>query len=213
MRKHSRILVGVSILLLAQQGAAAGDTDSKTAREHELLHRAQQELQQVQAENADLQRAKTDTETKLKAALEQLEALKSGEQAARAHGSALEADLGKERASASALSAKIEDVSRQLAEMTQKQSETANQLAQRQSELEQANASLKKSTDENLYCQARNQKLFEYGQALLQRYRDKGVWEALTRKEPVLGLERVGEENTLQEYRDKLAAEKLHQQP
>ncbi|MDR3416952.1 MAG: hypothetical protein P4L83_12265 [Nevskia sp.] len=212
MRAHRHMLIGFSILVLGQHAAAA-DPDAKSAREHELLHRAQQELQQLQAENGDLQRQKNDVEAKLKAASDQLEALSSAEQAGRQHSVAVEAELHKERTAGSDLAARLEEAQRQLAAMTQKQNETASQLNQREAELADTKSSLSKSVNDNTSCQARNQKLFDYGQALLQRYRDKGVWAALTRKEPVLGLERVDEENTLQEYRDKLAAEKLRQQP
>ena len=212
MRKQARILLGVSILAAALPGiAAAAETDPKTAREHELLHRVQQQLQQIQAENADLQRGKSDAEARLKAASAQLDTLHGSEKAEAARSSALDAELRKDKASGSELATKLDETTRQLAAMTQKQNETASELGKRESELAQVNASLSKSNSDNLSCEAKNQKLFDYGQVLLQRYQKKGVWDALTNKEPVLGLERVDEENTVQEYRNKLAAEKLHQ--
>ncbi len=210
MRKHVRIFLGISILAGALQGSvAASEPDARTAREHELLHRVQQQLQQIQTENADLQRGKSEAESRLKAASDQLDSLRSTGKAAALHGSVVDAELRKEKASGSDLAAKLEEANRQLAAASQKQAETAAALGKRESEVAQLNASLSKSSNDNLSCEAKNQKLFEYGQLVLQRYRNKGVWDSLTEKEPVFGLEQVDEENVMQEYRDKLSAEKL----
>ncbi|MFX9634859.1 hypothetical protein ABNJ30_20120, partial [Acinetobacter baumannii] len=86
-----------------------------------------------------------------------------------------------------------------------KQSETAATLATREADLSKVSAALEQSKNAHAGCEAKNEKLYEYGQAILQKYQHKGVWDALKQKEPVTGIGEVQVDNVVQEYRDKLA--------
>jgi hypothetical protein len=68
---------------------------------------------------------------------------------------------------------------------------------------------LKLSRGETSSCEAKNVALYGYGRDLLAKYEGKGCIDALKAKEPFTQLERVKMENTLEEYRDKLDAQKL----
>ena len=201
-------LFGTAVLIGIQSVATAAD-DSKTAREHELLHRAQQQLQQLQQENADLQRAKNDAESKLKTASDQLGASQSGARSAQARNAALSGDLKKAQDTQADLSAKLDETNRVLAAMTQKQVDTAARLAARETEVNNLNTALTQSRSSASSCEAKNEKLYQYGQVLLQRYENKGVWAAMTQKEPFVGTKEVDIQNTVQEYHDKLASERI----
>lgn len=209
MNPAARGILALSLLAAGVQGFAAQAADDKNAREHEMLRRAQMQLQETQAQNADLQRGKSEAESKLKDSAGQLDALRQDQAAARGRSQALEGQARSARAEVADLTAKLDAANRQLAELTQKQKDTAAGLAQREAEVASLNAGLERSKGDNAACEARNEQLYQYGQTLLQDYRDKGVWSALMDREPVLGLKHVQTENTVQEYRDKLATQRM----
>jgi chromosome segregation ATPase len=204
-----RTVLTLALLTAAAHSSPAAAQADKSAREHEQLRRAQLQLQQEQAQNAELQRGKSEADGKLKAATDQLDALHKDAATAQGRSQSLEAELKHNRAAQSEQSARLDELNRQLAELTQKQKETAASLAQREAEVAALNTSLAGSKNDNAACQARNEQLYQDGQTLLKAYRDKGVWSALMDREPVLGLKHVQNENMDQDYRDKLAAQRM----
>ena len=58
-------------------------------------------------------------------------------------------------------------------------------------------------------CEQKNLKLYQLNREILTQYRDKGVLGALAQAEPLTGIESVRMENILEEYRDKLDAQKV----
>ena len=203
-----RNLIGLCLFSMAASASAAGE-DAKTAREHELLHRAQQQLQQAQQDNADLTRAKNDAEAKVKELQGKLDAASRDAKNAEARNASLNGELKKTQGAQTDLAAKLDDTSKQLADMTKKQGETATTLASREADLEKTSAALEQSKSAHASCEAKNEKLYDYGQTLLQKYQHKGVWDALKQKEPVTGIGEVQVENVVQEYRDKLATQRI----
>jgi hypothetical protein len=87
--------------------------------------------------------------------------------------------------------------------------DTTTQLEDKQAEAKRLSQALAQSKADKDSCEAKNDKLYEYGQAILQNYRKKGVWDALTQKDPVFGVKDVEIENLVQEYRDKLDSQKM----
>ena len=57
--------------------------------------------------------------------------------------------------------------------------------------------------------QTRNASLFKIGNEILTRYEHFGLGDALKAKEPFVGITRVKLENFVQDYRDKLADQKI----
>lgn len=55
-------------------------------------------------------------------------------------------------------------------------------------------------------CEANNAKLVGANRELLDKYKNKGVFDALFQREPVTGLKGVEIENVVEEYRDKIDA-------
>lgn len=58
-------------------------------------------------------------------------------------------------------------------------------------------------------CTIKNTKLYEINGELLQRYTNKGVMDALARREPFTGLKMVEMENLVQDLHDKLDAQRV----
>ncbi len=176
--------------------------DQAMARAHEMLRRTQDALRQAQSDNAMLTQAKTDLEAKLKEATRQLDATRGGLNAARG-------SLHSIQTQQTDLQAKYEDVNGRLVTTTDRLNATSKSLSARDAELAQALQHLTESKQANATCELKNGQLYTYGQEILDRYQRKGVWAALSQKEPVFGLKQVEIENVVQEYRLKMADQKL----
>jgi chromosome segregation ATPase len=198
---------GVLLLVAAIPHPARAD-EEPTARVREMLRRTQEALRQAQSENAELTRAKTEIEEKLKAAGTQLDAQQSGSKAAQG---ALNAKLAAAKGAQDDLTHKLADASERLAAAGAKLNEVAKELAARDADLAAAKHGIELGNAANASCESKNLKLYSYSQELLQAYRTKGVWAALSQKDPVLGLKEVDVENVVQEYRLKFASEKVKQ--
>lgn len=199
---------GISLLCmlacLTPHPARAAD-DPAMARVRELLHRTQEALRQAQSDNADLLRAKTDAEQKLQATTKELEAARGVSKAEVA----LRGELATTKTAQEDLQHKLGDTNTALAALNLKQSETAKQLSAREADLAQVKQGLEHSQAENASCENKNLTLYGYAQDVLQAYRNKGVWAALSQKDPVFGLKEVDVENVVQEYRLKMADQKV----
>ncbi len=206
MRKQTATLIGAMLMLALTGVAFAADTDTRDAREREMLRRAQEALRQSQSDNSQLARAKLDAEQKLKAASEELATARNSSKAGTA---SLRTQLQASAAAQAELTRKLEDASRQLGALTTQHRDTEGQLASRESELKRVRQDLEQSKAAGASCEAKNLQLFEYSQELLSRYQKKGVWAALGQKEPLTGLNEVSMENVVQEYREKLKSQKL----
>jgi uncharacterized protein (DUF4415 family) len=58
-------------------------------------------------------------------------------------------------------------------------------------------------------CSVKNERLLAIGADLLDRYRRKGVGDALRLREPIFGFSDVEMFNLVQDYRDKIDVERL----
>jgi chromosome segregation ATPase len=208
MRNGILVYLITAALLAGATGFAEAD-ENKSGREQELLHRAQEQIQQLQQDNMALQRARLGAEEKLKAMTDQLDDSRKDIKTVRAHSAGLNDDLKKMQDIQAALVAKLEETNGALAAMTQKQTETAALVTRRDAELKAAGEAIEQNKNNTLACEARNETLYQYDQALLEHYENKGVWAALIQREPFVGAEKVEIEKTVQQYRDKLAAERI----
>jgi chromosome segregation ATPase len=201
-------IVAAAVLIMSVWGGATPvqAQDATVERTREMLHRTQEALRQAQADNAELARAKADAEQKAVAANAQAATTASGAKAAQ---QGLRAQLSAAQAAQADLSKKLAASDAELAALAGKQRETAQLLANRDAELTQTKQWLEQSKAANLSCEDKNGKLYTYGQDMLERYRHKGVFTSLAQKEPVTGFEEVAIENVVQEYKLKMAAERI----
>jgi chromosome segregation ATPase len=206
-RKSTMRIVAISALLIAvgaAPAARAGEEDT-TARLREMLHRTQEALRQAQSDNAELTRAKTDAEQKLSASTKDLETARGVSKAEIA----LRGQLQTTKAAQDDLASKLAGTNAALAAANAKLNDEAKQLAAREAELAQIKQGLEQSKTVNASCESKNVMLYTYAQEVLQAYKNKGVWAPMSQKEPVLGLKEVGVENVVQEYRLKMASQKI----
>jgi DNA repair exonuclease SbcCD ATPase subunit len=206
LRQLSTTAALVLFVITGVSTALAADSDTRAAREREMLRRAQEALRQSEEQNNELGHAKADAEQKLKDAAAQLD---SARKTSRSALSALQSKLQAAAAAQTDLTEQLERAKQQIAQLTSQQQDTAKRLGAREAELNQTQQDLQLSKTENASCEAKNLKLYEYSDELVSRYQKKGVWAALAQKEPVVGIKEVGVENVVQEYREKLASQKI----
>jgi chromosome segregation ATPase len=199
-------LAAVATLACAAPAIVHAADEDTVARAREMLRRTQEALHQAQAGNADLTRAKSDAEQKLQAATAQLATAQSGSKAAQ---SSLRTQLASVQGAQAQLQQQLNDATVRLAAANAKQGDTAKQLAARDSELAQVKQILEQSKTAAASCEDKNLKLYSYAEAVLERYKNKGVWAALSQKDPVFGFKEVDVENVVQEYQVKFASQKI----
>lgn len=206
MRRESTLWSASLLMAFALTGAGHAADEDSSARLKEMLRRTQEALRQAQSDNADLRRAKSDVEQKLQAATAQLDTLDRG---SKAQQSALHAKLSGVEGSNDALTHKLEAAGEQLAATNAKLADTSKQLSLRDAEVNDARQSLEQSKAQYAACETKNITLYSYAEEVLKRYKNKGVWSALSQKDPVFGLKEVEVENVVQEYQLKYDSQKV----
>lgn len=179
---------------------------NKPTREQEQLRRMRVQMQQLQQErDTAVQEA-----TKLRAEMEKsVDALQARESAASKRAASAGAELTSVKTEREALARRLSEAEAQVAALTARAERGEAQFRARDEEAVQLQASFAREQVAHKQCVANNLALYQYGTELLDLYQGKGVWTALTQREPVTGITQVRIENVLEEYRDKLAAERL----
>lgn len=201
------ILVLTALPVVAQQAAS---------REQEMLRRLRSQAQQLQQ---SLTTAQQESQAKAQLAEEQrLAAEKSGAEAETARGLAARRarELSALRTELDALKAERDGLQMQLTEATTLSGQRAKAeaglratLITRDRELAELRARSDQQSAALSTCIERNLALYGTGIELLDRYGQRGFWQSLANHEPVLQLSRVKLENLIEDYRDRLDAQKL----
>ena len=188
-------LLALVTAALAQTGHAE---DKKPNRDREQIRRLQQNLQKTEQEKSSLQMEKSAVDEQLKASGEKIQGLEKSAQRA------------------AVLSKQLSTLEREKTALTKRLTESENRSAQ-------LDGAQKKSLAENARLQsllarqgtelaaseAKNIQLYLYSVDLLEKYQSKGLLTSLAQAEPFTGLKRVEIENLLDEYRNKLDAQKV----
>ena len=210
----------VSILLvtsLLTNPALAADKKDKAAR------RAQQMVQQIQQEKAQLQ-AQLDQELQAKAAMEadlakaQAEnvAIKSKLSAANVKIDGLEVSLKEMTGERLAFEAKLmktqvelQSTKTALNELEVKHQGTVYDLKVNEQQRANLTATSIQKTKLIDACVAKNNKLYDYGLELVKLYENPTDYKKVVLTEPFSQLKRVQLENILQDYNDKIDEQSL----
>lgn len=201
------------LFVLLGLGAAVHAQANTASREKQFLRRLQIMQQQMNEQNAALQKERDDLAGQLKAAQASITSLKERSE--------------KESGKAQGLEKSLQAQQRDNTTLTQQLTEAQQALATLRQEHESTLATLKASEDDNgrleatgaeqrgqiADCEHKNLLLYQANTELLEKYQNKSAWDALAQKEPFTGIEKVRIDNVLQEYRDKLAAECVKLQP
>lgn len=198
---------GMAVLILTSsllpEAMAASNKDSK---ERQALRRVQSQLNEVQQQKVLLEQEKSGLAEQMEELKKKSDGLESGVARANARRAALDREvevLNKDKAE---LSGKLQSTTQ---EMTKKQAEAMQTLQHKEREIKRLEAELARQTRQGEMCEVKNGQLYQINADLMHKYQSKGVFGALLQAEPFTQLKSVEVENLLQEYRDKLDAQRV----
>jgi chromosome segregation ATPase len=209
MRGSERFGAALIVVALLAGAGSAKAQDNPEDRLRAQLRSVTVQLRQLQDQNADLQakqaeaeRARLDLAQKLAADEQELAQLRQHDKDAA---NALQQSSSRLDATSAALEAERRALS---------QSQTAVQTAtaaatDRDAEAKRLDAAMSDTRKQLGSCQEKNDQLIVLGNQILDLYKNKNVFDALIGAEPITGLKRVAVENQIQDYQDKLLANKF----
>jgi chromosome segregation ATPase len=215
MSRLSGLLIPV-VLASAFVSGSAWSEDKGASRERESLRRAQQQVKQIGQEKAALEEKLTGFEQDKAKLLNEKEKLIGGAQArvksAIAKRDQLQLALNAMTQEKANLQSQKAEVDQRLAELSAKQAATERDLALAKVQTKQTESTLSTRDQQVASCEDKNRKLYQHGRDLISQCRDQSATDVVLRLEPFTGIKRVGTENVLEEYRDKVDAQKVQAQ-
>jgi chromosome segregation ATPase len=192
------------------RAAADSSSDAAEARLRDTLRSTVLQLRDAQNQIATLQGAQADSDAKNKELADQLALLKKHSTDDKAMADNAIAGL---TAKAADQGAEIEKLRKSLGNWKMACVQTATAASTLRAQCD-------KLSDENIvfqrrvdYLEAKNVALFNLGNEILGRYEDFSLGNALTAKEPFVGVTRTKLENLVQDYQDKLLDQKAAPAP
>lgn len=196
---HSRIIVSVLTCLAI---IAAGSSQAETRREGGTGSGQQRLVQQLMQQTAALEQEKAtlaEQRDGLKAQLDKLNATHADDQQA----------LHRTKDETTALTGRFNDLLGKHTALQTQDKSTQEKLQDDERRIKILNGKIADLAHQDAACEASNRKLYQLNVDLLDRYRKKGVFDALLQHEPVTGIKDVDTQNVVQKYRDELAAQKI----
>jgi chromosome segregation ATPase len=190
------LILGLAAVLLALPVLAA-DKPGKDQTRH-----LEQQLRAAQQEKNRLTQEKTETETKLKDVQGKVTDAEHRADAAGARSSRLNKELDAAKADIAAGKAEKEALAAKLAETERQVTELRNE----KQHVEVALTGHKKALGD---CQARNARMYDLGNELLDKYEHKGCFASVLQAEPFTGLKRAQIEKMVEADREKFDKEQI----
>lgn len=210
MIRHLRFAALVFSILLPASMVVAAEQENAEAKLRDSLRGVMLQLRNSETERATLQAKQVDLEAKYKELEEEL--AKMTKQAA--------ANQEEANKSITELKGKVDERDREIGELRvsldkwkrdhAKITEIAETKESQRAELAGKVILLDRRVADQ---QRRNTSMYKLGTEILDRYEHFGLGEALTAREPFVGLTRVKFENLIQDYSDKLADERIKPEP
>ena len=202
---HQLIFAGVMIAFIPMSAQAA---DDKLSAAKAQLHQVQQEKRKLEQDKAQLEQdkvlleqEKTALDAKLKQTVEAADATKGK---TRLQSAGLQKELDQARSDNTELSAKLAGLQKQLNETEAK----LNAALEARQVLEAGKTQLETNVGERdialSNCIVKNQKAYETGQEILEKYQNKSCLRAMLEREPFLGIAQTHVENETANYREEL---------
>ena len=176
------------------------------ARLRELLRNTMLQLRAAEADRDALQNAKAENEKQKKALEDQVAALTENARTDKEAADKTIADLNTKSTQEEAEIAQLKDA---LAKWKESQKQAVDLIGTKEAQrakLAGDNILLQRRVDE---YHTKNLALYKVGTEVLDRYEKFGLGDALTAREPFVGLTRVRFQNLVQDYQDKLSEQKI----
>ena len=194
-------------------GTAAHAQADAASREKQFLRRLQIMQQQINEQNAALRKERDDLAAQLATAQASIAGLKEKSQKASGKALGLEKSLQAQQRDNASLTQQLAQAQQALAALRQEHESTLATLKANEGDNRQLKAANAGQRGQIADCEHKNLLLYQADTELLEKYKNKNAWDALAQKEPFTGIEKVRIDNVLQEYRDKLAADRVKSQP
>ncbi len=195
MRLSHPTLATLALMLAAAPAVAQQSRDDGGGA------RLQAMVQQLTSEKTQLQADNTKLKTERDAANAELKKLRAEKESLERQVNQSETSLTRASTANTRNTELMEQQKKRTEDLVAQFRQTIEQL--RTTELERNDAKAQSETRERAFeqCVASNQKLFETGNEVLDRYENKGKWDALREREPFTQTRRVRLQNLVDEYR------------
>jgi chromosome segregation ATPase len=206
MRIDRTMLTGIGALVLCTAVWAQQSRDDGGAA------RLQAMVQQLTAEKTRLEADNAKLKTELDKANAELKTLRDAQAGLQRRLGQSEASLTQTNASNTRNAAALEQQRARTEELIAEFRKTIDTLRATELERNELKTMLASRDSALLQCVTNNQKLFETGNEVLDRYEDKGCFSSMRENEPFTQNRRVKLQNLVDEYRWALEDQKLPQQ-
>jgi hypothetical protein len=200
----------IVLLLLAPRAAADSSSDAAEARLRETLRSTVLQLRDAQTQIANLQGAQADSDAKNKALADQLALIKKNSADDKAVADNAIAGLTAKAADQAAELEKTKAALEKWKAAYRQAHDDAGVAEAERAKLADDKIVLQRRVD---YLEAKNVALFNVGNEILGRYQDFSLGNALSEKEPFIGVTRTKLENLIQDYQDKILDQKAAPAP
>jgi len=196
------------------QGPAMAD-DGSQSKDRQALRRAQQQIQQLKQDKAALEekltaldKEKSDLEAVKVKSSHQLSSVQANIKFEMERSQKLQASLEALTAEKTSVDAQNADLKSRLVETQRKQVDTEQQLRLTLDQKKNLESQLHANSQQLLDSDTKNFAMYKWSRELMDQCRDRSSRDVFLRLEPFTGIKRVGIENMLQEYRDRLDQER-----
>jgi len=202
MRSHPFTLAAVAALCaIAVPTTRGADADAATARLKDALRNTMLELRDVTADRDNLQAQATDLQSQVDTLNKQVADLLK-KSAAQKDGDTkvidvLKGQVSNQEQAIASLQISLDSWKKSQAEALK----IANDTETKRAKLAELSIHLQRVVDDQ---KSKNDQMYKLGMELLDRYEKFGLGEALTAKEPFVGITRTKFETLVQDYEDKL---------
>jgi chromosome segregation ATPase len=206
-------LAAVLLVMLSLDATAQQKPEN---RDRETIRRLQQQLSKAQQDATAVRGEKEAVEKQLAAQKDELEKQRAELPKAQSAASRERRDKQAAEAELDKLKAQLAERDKALAELRARGEEAAGRerdalrvIGERDRGLKVYQDDLARQNKEIVACETKNAQLYALNVEILERYRTKTVAEVLAREERITGLKNVAVFNVVQEYRDKLDAQRV----
>jgi chromosome segregation ATPase len=204
------ILLAVSGLLALPLAAPLRAADNAAdAKLRETLRNTIIQLRTAEADRDNLQTAQTQNDADKKALTEQVATLIKQINADKDAKDIAEQNIAKLNAKAADQEAEIARLKQDVEKWKTAQKQAADTAAAKEAERAKFAGDVINLQRTLADREAKNVELFKVGNEILTRYERFGLGDAISAREPFVGVTRVKLENLVQDYRDKLLAQKI----
>lgn len=196
-------VVGFCCLAAGSPYAMAQSSEDPTARLRAALRQATMRVRELEDQNATLQAKQAEFDRDRLALT----------QKAAASEKSLQVLHSQNRSSQAALQQNAEEQRVRLAKWEAAYKEAADTARARDGDAKRFEAALTALREQNRIAEQKNAELYRLGQELLSLYENKHILDVLGAGEPVTKLKRVEYENVIQDYQDKLRANRVVRPP